>query len=368
MQLFADYVQPVTHWLYHHPHWALALTFLISFSESLAIIGSIVPGSVTMTAIGILAGSGVMRIDMTLLAAILGAVAGDSASYFMGYYFSDRLSQIWPFNRYPAVLKYGKQYFVHHGGKSVLVGRFAGPLRAIIPVIAGMMRMDQKRFLVANVLSAIGWSFLYVMPGVLIGAVSADLSAETATRLFIFVLLIILLFWLAGICLRWLILHANIWLEKNLHYFWKFSGRHPRLQHIVAYITPEDEKNHYPTVSLVFMAMLAFIALLILTLLVANADWIIQLNNSLHYFFNSLRSNRFDHFFSIVLFSYSPLTLLSTIVLFAILSLTFKKVRLFIYWIFVIVSTIIICGILNNLITSPYPPGNVLQQAGSSFP
>ena len=86
MQLFADYVQPVTHWLYHHPHWALALTFLISFSESLAIIGSIVPGSVTMTAIGILAGSGVMRIDMTLLAAILGAVAGDSASYFMGYY------------------------------------------------------------------------------------------------------------------------------------------------------------------------------------------------------------------------------------------------------------------------------------------
>ena len=101
MQVFAEYVQPVTVWLTNNPHWALFITFLISFSESLAIIGSIVPGTVTMTAVGILAGSGVMRIDLTLLAAILGAIAGDSASYFLGFYYSDSLSKIWPFSKHP---------------------------------------------------------------------------------------------------------------------------------------------------------------------------------------------------------------------------------------------------------------------------
>ena len=106
MQLFADFVQPITAWLYSHPHWALDITFLISFSESLAIIGSIVPGSVTMTAIGILAGSGVMRIDVTLVAATAGAIMGDSASYFMGYYFSDHISEVWPFKRYILILQY----------------------------------------------------------------------------------------------------------------------------------------------------------------------------------------------------------------------------------------------------------------------
>ncbi|WP_051131894.1 DedA family protein [Legionella tunisiensis] len=147
MHLFTDYIEPLTAWLYTHPHWALIITFLIALTESLAIIGSIIPGSVTMTAIGILAGSGVMRIDLTLLAATLGAIAGDSASYLLGYAFSERLISIWPFSHYPNWLFYGKDYFSRHGGKSVLVGRFIGPLRSIIPVIAGMMHMSHWRFL-----------------------------------------------------------------------------------------------------------------------------------------------------------------------------------------------------------------------------
>src|SRR5476651_1969907 len=132
MHLFTDYIEPVVHWLQVHPHSALFFAFLVSFAESLVIVGSLVPGSVTMTAIGILAGSGVMRIDLTFCAAILGAIAGDSASYALGHTFSDRLTHIWPFNRYPKLLNYGKEFFARHGGKSVLIGRFFGPLRSII--------------------------------------------------------------------------------------------------------------------------------------------------------------------------------------------------------------------------------------------
>lgn len=107
MSLFVDCVAPLKDWLQHYPHWASFITFLISLAESLAIIGSIVPGSVTMTAIGMLAGSGAMRIDLTLIAATLGAIAGDSLSYTLGYVYSDRLTEIWPFKN------------THHGSNMV---------------------------------------------------------------------------------------------------------------------------------------------------------------------------------------------------------------------------------------------------------
>ena len=368
MQLFADFVQPITAWLYSHPHWALAITFLISFSESLAIIGSIVPGSVTMTAIGILAGSGVMRIDLTLVAATAGAIMGDSASYFMGYYFSDHISEVWPFKRYPQVLLFGKRYFEQHGGKSVLIGRFAGPLRAVIPVIAGMMRMNQKRFLSANIISAIGWSVLYVMPGVLIGAASSDLSAETATRLFLIILAAIFLFWMLGFLLRWLIQAINIFLEKHFHYFWKFTARHPGLQNIIHFITPEYETNHYPTVFLILSILFSFTALTVTAVLVHNGGWLTHLNTSLHYFFTSLRSNIFDIIFSIFIFSYSSTTLASIAILFSFLAIRVRQQRLLRYWIVAIASPLLVCGALNNIIVTPHPSGNYLSHIGSSFP
>ena len=63
MHIYADYIEPITVWLHHNPSYALLFTFIIALLESLAIIGTIIPGSLTMTAIGILAGSNVMRLD-----------------------------------------------------------------------------------------------------------------------------------------------------------------------------------------------------------------------------------------------------------------------------------------------------------------
>lgn len=227
MHLLTDYIQPLTAWLNANPNWAFLITFLVSCSESLAIIGSLIPGSVTMTAIGMLAGSGVLSIGWTFFAATAGAIAGDTLSYVLGYKFSDQLVNMWPFRSYPHWLNYGKDYFTRHGGKSVLIGRFFGPLRSIIPVIAGMMRMNQWHFLLANILSAIGWSILYVVPGIFIGAASYELSADNATRLFIAILVILLLIWLTTQKIRSLCSQGNrLWLHKQLKQIWNTAKHH----------------------------------------------------------------------------------------------------------------------------------------------
>lgn len=205
MQSMIQKIQPLIQWLQVNPEWALCVTFLIAFIESLPVLGTIIPGSITMTAIGILAGTGIMRIDATLIAATLGAIAGDAGSYLLGYLFRDQIHDMWFFRRNPNWLTYGKSYFEKHGGKSVLIGRFVGPLRSIIPVIAGMMHMNHWRFFLANSISAVLWAILYVLPGVFIGESRlAWLPKQTPQRILLIVSLLILL-WLVVATIRYIL-------------------------------------------------------------------------------------------------------------------------------------------------------------------
>src|SRR5882724_7926657 len=97
----SDIVSPLLEWLNANPELAGLVTFIISASESVAIIGTIVPGSITMTAIGALAGAGVIPLWSTIVYAILGAIVGDGISYWIGRSFKDRLHHVWPFHKRP---------------------------------------------------------------------------------------------------------------------------------------------------------------------------------------------------------------------------------------------------------------------------
>ncbi|QEY51730.1 VTT domain-containing protein [Legionella longbeachae] len=368
MNLFIDYVQPLTDWLQQNPHWSLFITFLISLTESLAIIGSIVPGSVTMTAIGILAGSGVMRVDLTLLAAILGAVAGDSLSYALGYYYSEQLIDIWPFKKYPKWLQYGKDFFKAHGGKSVLIGRFVGPLRSIIPVIAGILHMKQWHFFVANVLSAIGWSLLYVMPGVILGAASHELSAENATHLFVLILIVLAGIWLISLIFKWLIKQLNSFLKLSLHNLWIKFKDNPLLAHVYQALTPIDEKDHYTTASLVLITLFCILGFVIILGLTVKTSCLSYINLPIYLFLHSLDTT----IIKIIFIYCTQLTSTITIVGFFIISscwfIYHNKISTVIYLFSLIIFNCLLIFILAFAVYEPRPTGILVVMPGSSFP
>ncbi|VEG90172.1 VTT domain-containing protein [Legionella spiritensis] len=369
MHLFSDYIQPVTLWLHTHPHWALFLTFIIAYTESLAIVGSIIPGSVTMTAIGILAGSGVMRIDLTLIASTLGAIAGDSTSYMIGYMFSDRMVNVWPFSRYPHWLRYGKEFFAKHGGKSVLIGRFVGPLRSIIPVIAGMMHMKHLHFYFANVVSAIAWSFLYVLPGFLIGAASNELSPETATRLFVLVLIILGAVWLATLVVKWLLLKLNAFLRTHLHDFWFWSSKHPHLSKWFTAITPRNETSHYATAGLLLSFLLCLSGFLVITLLTISHSFIADnVNLPIHFVLQSIRTDAFDAFFAAVSLFCSPIILVLLNIIVISLALYHRDWRTLYFWCGLMASCTLMLVATHWLITSPRPTDILNIKPGNSYP
>ena len=188
-------------WIAAHPHASGAVVFLIAFSESLAIVGLFMPGAVLMFGLGALIALGHLAFLPTVAWAVAGAICGDGLSFWIGHHYRRELRSIWPFRNYPRLIERGIGFFRRHGGKSVLFGRFVGPVRPILPAVAGMLGMPVSRFVTINVLSAFAWAPAYLLPGMLFGA-SLELAAEVAGRLALVLLLLAALLWFTFVAVR----------------------------------------------------------------------------------------------------------------------------------------------------------------------
>lgn len=198
-------------WIARHPEWAYAVVFFAAFSESLAVVGLLIPGALVMFGAGAVVAAGSLDLWATLGWAAAGAIAGDAGSYWLGRHYRAELPNRWPFRRYPKLLEKGTAFFHRHGGMSVFLGRFVGPIRPVIPAVAGMLGMPPARFYAANLLSALGWAPTYILPGVVFGA-SLGLAGAVATRLAsVLVLLSILM-----VGSIWIVSRSVIWLRPRV--------------------------------------------------------------------------------------------------------------------------------------------------------
>ena len=206
-------INAVIDWIARYPHWAYVIIFLVALTESLAVVGLVVPGAVFMFVAGALVATGATTLSVTLICTATGAIAGDAASYWLGRHYRAALCTRWPFSRYPTVLEVSTAFFKRYGGKSVFFGRFVGPVRPLIPAVAGMLGMSPLRFLAANIFSAIAWAPCYVLPGVVFGA-SLTLASAVAMRLVVMIVLLLLLAW------------SVIWsISRMTHWVWPYWGR-----------------------------------------------------------------------------------------------------------------------------------------------
>ena len=190
-------------WVAAHPGWATLVIFLIALCEGVVVAGLIVPGATLLFFAGALVGTGHLELWPSLVAAFSGAFVGDSISYWLGRHFGDRLRTYWPLRRYPGALAKGDAFFAAHGGKSLFFGRFVGPVRGIIPAIAGMMNMPPRPFLLVNLVSAVLWAPAYLLPGMVFGA-SLAVAASVSLRLGALLLIALIAVW------------AGWWLARHL--------------------------------------------------------------------------------------------------------------------------------------------------------
>jgi membrane protein DedA with SNARE-associated domain len=185
-------VQGLIDFVGSHPHFALIAIFLLALSEAVPVVGTVVPGSTAILGISALATTAQLDPWLLLIAATLGAIAGDGFSFWLGRRYRAKVLRGWPLNRYPQLIARSKAYIEGYGIASVFIARFTAVVRAFVPMLAGVLRMSPPQFYAANVASALVWAPMHVFPGVLL-AMAIRLAGTRAEQLILVALAVAIL-------------------------------------------------------------------------------------------------------------------------------------------------------------------------------
>jgi membrane protein DedA with SNARE-associated domain len=145
--------------------WAVPVVFALAFGESLAFISLLIPAWGALVAIGALISSSEIKFWPILVSASLGAAFGDWLSYWIGLKLEHTVAHVWPLSRHPDLIPRGEAFMKKWGMPGIFIGRFFGPLRASVPLIAGIFEMPFWRFQLANFSSAFVWAAVLLTIG-----------------------------------------------------------------------------------------------------------------------------------------------------------------------------------------------------------
>ena len=257
------WTQELLNWMSANPGWAGFWVFMMSFVESLAFIGILVPGIIILFGLGALVSLGALDMWPIWLWGSLGAFLGDFVSYAIGRRYRNHLAETWPFKYFPRMLERGRDYFSVHGSKSVVIGRFIGPLRPVIPITAGMLGLAPRRFLLVDIPACIAWTPSYLLPGMLFGA-SLEVASEYAGRLSLVLIIGAVVLWLTW----WVIWTAYEFLASRsarwMRHAIRWLRRHPLFRRIAGPLLDSTQPEVLSITSMGLLLVLIFWAIVIL--------------------------------------------------------------------------------------------------------
>ena len=149
----------------------LLAVFLLPALESSVFLGFVIPGESAVVIGGLTAYNGTNALWVVLVAAIAGAIIGDSIGYAVGNRWGDALLNRIPHKLLkPAHIRQSKDLIARLGGRAVFAGRFAAALRALVPGLCGVSDMRYRTFAVWNMLGGAVWATAFTLIGYYAGA------------------------------------------------------------------------------------------------------------------------------------------------------------------------------------------------------
>ena len=195
-----EYLQPILNLLdaEYVVRIGYGLMTLIVFVETGLLIGFCLPGDSLLVTAGLLAARPDTHLSIVWINAFLipAAILGDTLGYWIGYHSGPRLfrrEKSLLFN--PDHLRAAHGFYVRHGGKTIVLARFMPIVRTFAPVVAGMGKMDYRRFLFYNIFGGIGWVFSMSMAGYLLG----QMFPQAIKRLEVIIVIVVFISILPGI-------------------------------------------------------------------------------------------------------------------------------------------------------------------------
>jgi membrane protein DedA with SNARE-associated domain len=154
-----------------HEVWAAPIVGVLAFGESLAFISLLLPAWAILVALGALIGQSGINFWPIWVAGAVGAALGDWLSYWVGVKLGPAVANVWPLSRNPGLIPRGERFVAKWGAFAIFIGRFFGPLRAAVPLVAGIFLMPYWSFQTANFVSAFVWVAMLLTLGDVVAAI-----------------------------------------------------------------------------------------------------------------------------------------------------------------------------------------------------
>ena len=181
--------------------WLYLILFAVVFCETGLVVTPFLPGDSLLFAVGALAATAGSQLSVPLLAVLLivAAVSGDAVNYWIGYLIGPKVFQR---RRLVAVeqchLRHAWEFYQRHGGKTIVLARFVPIVRTFAPFVAGVGRMQYRRFWLFNFSGGVAWVLLFLLGGFYFG------TAPFVQRNFHLVILAIIVLSVLPIGIEWL--------------------------------------------------------------------------------------------------------------------------------------------------------------------
>ncbi len=150
----------------------LALLLFVIFAETGLFFGFFLPGDSLLFVAGLLTTSKYIDqpVGLLIIMLVIVAFAGTTVGYFFGLwakkYFKNRKENFFYKQKY---LDMAQDFYKRYGMMAFIVGRFLPIVRTFVPILAGIVKIDFKKFLFYNFLGAVLWITTLVMAGYWLG-------------------------------------------------------------------------------------------------------------------------------------------------------------------------------------------------------
>ncbi len=279
-----------------HPSLVGLLLFIFSCSEGLAIIGATLPGETVVLGIAAIGAAAGADVRGMLAWASAGAIFGDGLSFWVGRRYGEAIVK-WPGLRSrPGLLERGEDYIRDHGAKSIAIARFIPVIRSIVPLAAGVLKMEPKRFYFANVTSGVFWAAVHIFPAAAMGMAYRSLgevSGRIAAVAVILLVLIVALIWLVRLVVMKLVPRIARLYARAVA---ALSRREDRFSAMAARLLDPTRPGFAAVTVWSAVLILAITGLIGMLENVFSGDPLVRADVAVHHFAQGLRSEPADAF------------------------------------------------------------------------
>lgn len=147
-----------------------AILFAIVFCETGLVVAPFLPGDSLLFAAGAISALGSLNPVALAIALMIAAIVGDTVNYHIGKAIGPRIMKSetskWLNKKH---LDRTHKFFEKHGGKTIIIARFAPFLRTFAPFVAGAGAMSYPRFIAYNIVGGVAWVGSFVTAGYFFG-------------------------------------------------------------------------------------------------------------------------------------------------------------------------------------------------------